>query len=97
MKQLNKLNSIAFKLISGFMVVVVLIIVLGAVSYNSSSSAMLKSYKQNMAGTVNATATYLNLGMSQIHAEAQKITEDSDYYNYYRGAYKGNKLQEYML
>lgn len=97
MKQLNKLNSIAFKLISGFMVVVVLIIVLGAVSYNSSSSAMLKSYKQNMAGTVNATATYLNLGMSQIHAEAQKITEDSDYYNYYRGAYKGNKPQEYML
>lgn len=70
MKQLNKLNSIAFKLISGFMVVVVLIIVLGAVFYNSSSSAMLKSYKQNMAGTVNATATYLNLGMSQIHAEA---------------------------
>lgn len=97
MTQLNKLNSIAFKLISGFMVVVVLIIVLGAVSYNSSSSAMLKSYKQNMAGTVNATATYLNLGMSQIHAEAQKITEDSDYYNYYRGAYKGNKPQEYML
>ena len=97
MKQLNKLNSIAFKLVSGFMVVVVLIIVLGAVSYNSSSSAMLKSYKQNMAGTVNATATYLNLGMSQIDAEAQKIIENSDYYNYYRGAYKGNKPQEYML
>lgn len=97
MKQLNKLNSIAFKLISGFMVVVVLIIVLGVVSYNSSSSAMLKSYKQNMAGTVNATANYLNLGMSQIGAEAQKIIEDSDFYNYYRGAYKNDKPREYMM
>lgn len=44
MKQFNKLNSIAFKMVSGFMVVIIFIIVLGAVSYNSSSSAMLDSY-----------------------------------------------------
>lgn len=59
MKQLNRLNSIATRLVSGFMVVIVLIIVLGVVSYNSSSTAMINSYKQNMAGTVNTTATYL--------------------------------------
>jgi len=97
MKQLNKLNSIAVKLIAGFMVVTALIIVLGVVSYNSSSSAMLGSYKQNMAGTVNTTATYLELGMSQVSAEAQKIVENSDFYNYYRGAYKNDKPREYML
>ena len=97
MKQSNRLNSIAVKLISGFMVVIILIIVLGVVSYNSSSSAMLKSYEQSMTGTVNTTATYLELGMSQVSAEAQKIIEDNDFYNYYRGAYKNDKPHEYML
>lgn len=97
MKQLNKLNSIAVRLISGFMVVIVLIIALGVVSYNSSSTAMTNSYKKNMAGTVNTTSTYLELGMSQVSAEAQKIIDNSDFYNYYRGAYKNDKPHEYML
>lgn len=97
MKQFNKLDSIAFKMVSGFMVVIIFIIVLGAVSYNSSSSAMLDSYKKNMAGTVSATATYLNLGMSQVSAEAQKIIDNGDFYNYYRGAYRNDKPHEYML
>ena len=77
MKQLNKLNSIAVKLIAGFMVVIVLIIAFGTVSYNSSSSAMLNSHKQSMAGTINTTATYLELGMSQVSSEAQKIIENN--------------------
>lgn len=97
MKQLNKLNNIAVKLIAGFMIVIILIILLGTISYNSSSSAMTKSYKQNMAGTVNTTATYLELGMSQISAEAQKIIDDNDFYKYYRGAYKNDAPHEYML
>ena len=37
MKQLNKLNSIAVKLIAGFMVVIVLIITFGTVSYQLES------------------------------------------------------------
>ena len=97
MKQLNKLNSIAVKLIAGFMVVIVLIIAFGTVSYNSSSSAMIKSHKQSMAGTINTTATYLELGMSQVSSEAQKIIENNDFYNYYRGAYKNDKPREYMM
>ena len=79
------------------MVVIVLIIALGVVSYNSSSTAMTNSYKQNMAGTVNTTSTYLELGMSQVSAEAQKIIDNSDFYNYYRGAYKNDRPHEYML
>ena len=46
---------------------------------------MLKSHKQSMAGTINTTATYLELGMSQVSSEAQKIIENNDFYNYYRG------------
>lgn len=97
MKQLNKLNSIATRLVSGFMVVIILIIALGVVSYNGSSNTMLNSYKQNMAGTVNTTATYLELGMSQVSSEAQKIIGNSDFYNYYRGAYRNDKPHEYMM
>lgn len=97
MKQSNKLNGIATKLIAGFMVVIILIIVLGTVSYNSSSSAMTRSYKQNMAGTVSTTATYLELGMSQVQSEAKKIIDNSDFYNYYRGAYRNDHPHEYML
>lgn len=97
MKQSNKLNSIAAKLTAGFMVVIILIIVLGTVSYNSSSSAMTRSYKQNMAGTVNTTAAYLELGMSQVQSEAKKIIDNSDFYNYYRGAYRNDHPHEYML
>ena len=97
MKQANKLNSIAFKLVSGFMVVIVLIILLGTISYNSSSSAMSRSYEQNMTSTVSTTATYLELGMSQVTAEAQKIIDNIEFYNYYRGTYKNDGPREYML
>lgn len=93
----NKLNSIALKLISGFMVVIILIILLGTISYNSSSSAMTATYKKNTAGTVTTTATYLELGMSQITAEAQKIINNNDFYKYYRGTYKNDAPHEYML
>ena len=58
---------------------------------------MLKSHKQSMAGTINTTATYLELGMSQVSSEAQKIIENNDFYNYYRGAYKNDKPREYMM
>lgn len=97
MNQSSKFNGIAVKLISGFMVVIILIIVLGTVSYNSSSSAMTKSYEQNMAGTVSTTASYLELGMSQIKSEAKKIINNNDFYNYYRGAYKNDAPHEYMM
>lgn len=91
MKQWNRLNSIAVKLVMGFFTVIVLIIALGIVSYYTSSNALVKSYEQSMTGTVKATATYLELGMSQVSAEAQKIVSDNDFYNYYRGAYKNDK------
>ncbi len=92
----RKLNSIAMKLVSGFMVVIILIVILGAISYNRSYSAMSKSYKQNMMGTAATTAAYLELGMSQVAAEAQKIIDNIDFYDYYRGTYKGDGPREYM-
>lgn len=97
MNQINKFNSIAAKLILGFMVVIILIICLGTVCYNSSSSAMSQSYRKTMAGTVGTTATYLELGMSQVSAEAQKIIDDNDFYTYYRGTYKNDRPHDYML
>lgn len=97
MHAMNKLNSIATKLIAGFMVVIILIILLGVISYNTSSSSMTKSYKQNMEGTISTTATYLELGMSQVSAEAQKMIDNNDFYKYYRGAYKNDAPHEYML
>lgn len=93
---MKQLNSIAVKLVMGFFSVIVLIIALGVVSYYTSSSALVKSYEQSMTGTVKATATYLELGMSQVSAEAQKIVSNNDFYNYYRGAYKNDKPREYM-
>lgn len=97
MKQINKLNNIAVKLIAGFTVVIILIIFLGTVSYNRSFSAMSKSYLQSMTSTVITTASYLELGMSQISAEAQKIVDNSEFYKYYRGAYRNDAPHEYML
>ena len=53
MKQLNKLNSIAVRLISGFMVVIVLIIALGVVSYNSSSTFQEANFIVAMSAMVS--------------------------------------------
>lgn len=97
MKKINKLNNIAVKLIAGFMVVIILIILLGIISYNGSFSAMSKSYRQSMSSTVTTTASYLELGMSQTSAEAQKIVDNNEFYKYYRGAYRNDAPHEYML
>lgn len=90
-------HSIGTKMIAAFMVPVILIILLGIISYSQASKAITETYEENLTSNINTAASYICLGMQQIEEEAEQIVASNDFYKYYRGAYKNNHARDYML
>jgi methyl-accepting chemotaxis protein len=91
MNRSNKLawySGIAMRLIVSFMVPVILIIVLGIVSYNKASSAIIGSFKNSSMQAVKVTGDYIENGMDSISATALQYTENKNLSNYNAGKYQ---------
>jgi methyl-accepting chemotaxis protein len=87
----NKLawySGIAIRLIVSFMVPVLLIIILGIVSYNKASSAIIGSFKNSSMQAVKVTGDYIENGMDSISATALQYTENKNLSNYNAGKYQ---------
>ena len=88
-KKLNKLfsasNKIGFrkKLIIGFLVPMVLIIVVGLVSYTRAKSTIISNYEDTSLGNVDNSALYFSLLMKDIESKSSQIAVDNDLIFYY--------------
>lgn len=89
-------KSIATKFIMCFMVLTGFIILLGSVSYNKASSALINSVEENMYNNAATVASYYSIGMDNMESNVQRIIDDKDIYDFYRGEYKGKHAYEYM-
>lgn len=92
-KGINK-GSIRTKLIVGFMVPCVLIIVLGAFAYGLAEKAIISSYEESMENTMQKTAEYYDLLLSNLEIRANQIVLEESVKNYYRGEYAKDPLEE---
>lgn len=92
--KLSKINSIKFKLIGGFIIPLVLIIVLGVVSYQTASSAIIKNYEEATLTTINKTADYYNLMFGNIEAKSKEMISYTTAKNYFSKLYKANVTEE---
>ena len=81
-------QSIMQTLLLAFMVPVVLMIVLGIVSYNTASSSILSKYNESAMSTVSAVGDYCNLVCDSISTKALEIVTNSDLADYYEKYYK---------
>lgn len=86
--------SIKVKLIGAFIIPIILIIILGVVSYTVASKAITSSYTESSQTTINKTADYYNLMFSNVKASANDIANNQMLQSYYSGSYSGDAYEE---
>jgi len=83
---LNVLSAgipIRAKLIAGFAIPVILIIILGVVSYTTASQALTKSFTEASKTTVEKTADYYALLFGNVESQANDLANSSNVKSYY--------------
>ena len=86
----RKNKSIMGTLILTFCVPVVLIIVLGAVSYTIASDIILKKVEESSKSTILAVSKYCELLTGNMEAKALELVVSDDFSSYYETYYKKN-------
>lgn len=86
--------SIKMKLIGAFIIPVILILILGIVSYTTASSAITKSFVETSESTMQMTADYCDLVLSDVQMEAENLANNKVIQDYYSGAYADNPINE---
>lgn len=72
-----------FKLIMAFLVPVVLIIIVGAVSYSRSKATIIRNYEETTQGNMDNSAMYFDLLMTDIESKSTQIANNENLIFYY--------------
>ena len=78
-------RSISLRLIICFLVPVIGILILGSVSYNSASKAIISSYKKSISQTVDMQQKYIELAVSSEIDEFKNYFTDSSLKMFFGG------------
>ncbi len=81
-------RSIMQTLFLAFMVPVVMMIILGVVSYNMASSGMLSKYSESAVSTVSAVGNYCELVCDSLSTKALELITNDDVGGYYNKGYR---------
>lgn len=81
------------KLISAYLIPVILIIVLGIVSYSQSSGALNENYETAVTQTLNTANDYFSFVFSNIESDMNVYLSDKDLGEYYSGEYNVSEEQ----
>lgn len=92
--KVKKLNSIKFKLIAGFIIPLILIIILGVVSYRTASRAIIENYEEATGSTIIKTADYYNLMFTNLESVSREMISNTEAKNYYSRMYKSDAVTE---
>ena len=86
--------SIKVKLIGAFIIPVVLIIMLGVISYVTASNAIKSSFIEASTSTIQKTADYYKLMFSNVSALATDFANNTDVKSYYSGSLANDVMTE---
>ena len=89
-------RSIMQTLLIGFLVPVVMMIILGIVSYNTAASGMISKYQESAESTVSAVGNYCNLICDSLSSKALELISSGDASEYYTRYYKKQMDAEAM-
>jgi methyl-accepting chemotaxis protein len=84
-KEVNFFRSIRFKLIAVFLGPVIGIIILGTVSYQKASKAIVQSYKESTQQSIDMLEQYMDLVVTSEKDEFKNYKINEDLKNYYGG------------
>lgn len=88
------IRSIRMKLIGSFFIPVLLIIVLGVVSYSKASEGIIANYESANLTSVNMIGRYFSLEMQNIVSRVAEVCVDDDLKQYYSGALQDKPVDE---
>ncbi len=90
-KKANSLNSNGVKyrkiktsIMIAYCVPVILIVILGIVSYETASNVVVDKYKTSVASTITATNNYINLICTDVENKASTLAVDTNVTRYYK-------------
>lgn len=90
-------RSIMHTLLLAFLIPVLLMVVLGAASYQIASSGIVSKYQETSLSTLTAVANYYGLICTNVNAKATELVGNGDVADYYNKYYKkGDKAGEYF-
>jgi methyl-accepting chemotaxis protein len=87
-------KSIRIKLISAFLISVILIIVMGVITYIKFSDSITSNYEKSTLNTLNMMANYYSLSLKYHEEKAVEIITDENLKKYYSGYYSDSKMDE---
>lgn len=85
--------SIRMLLNMGFLIPVVFIIVVGAVSYERASTGLRENYEASAVNGVDMTAKYLDQGFAVVKSMIMELSGDGTIKSYSLGGYNNNNTQ----
>lgn len=87
-------KSIRFKLICAFLISVILIIVMGVITYIKFSDSITGNYEKATLNTLNMMANYYSFALKSHEDKAVEIITDENLRKYYSGYYSDSKMDE---
>ncbi|MGB4657610.1 MAG: methyl-accepting chemotaxis protein [Mobilitalea sp.] len=94
-KSISFFNSIGVKMIGGFLLPIIFIILLGIILYQKSSSGTIESYEQTTQSTINMTQKYFGVVLNEVSNKVTQINTNSTITTYYGGEIKDDPYAEY--
>ncbi|MGB8455125.1 MAG: methyl-accepting chemotaxis protein [Anaerocolumna sp.] len=85
--------GIRFKLIIGFMIPVLFILLLGVISYTKASKGLITNYEQATKKTIEMAANYIGFGLNSADAIALQYSVDKEISGYALGLYNSKSLE----
>lgn len=79
----NNIFGFRFKLITAFLIPVILIIVVGVVSYDRSKETIIKNYEETTQGNLDNSSMYFGLLMKDIESKSSQIANNENLIYYY--------------
>ncbi len=92
-----KSRTIRVKLIISFIIPIIFIVVLGAVSFYKAASGIRSSYETSTAHSITMSAEYLNIGVKSAESFAEQSIGDNSLKRYLTGYYKSDLVEYYKL
>lgn len=90
----SNVYGIKFKLIGCFLIPVVLIVILGVLSYTTASKAIVESFESSASSTIEKTAEYYDLMFANVKATADDLASDNTLQTYYSGGYASDLVTD---
>ncbi len=86
-------RGIGMNIIASFLLPVIFVIIVGGVSYNKASNAIISKYKESSSQAIDMTGEYLRFGFDSVKATAIQFIMDNALQKYYSGSYLNDALE----